>query len=94
LELLPQLPPMVDYLKIDGQIHDLGSVIHFEKLAEQLPEVLGRIGLETDTRQLPHLNRSHAGDYRAYFEADPALVALVAERYREDIAYFSYRFEG
>ena len=94
LELLPQLPPMVDYLKIDGQIHDLGGVIQFEKLAEQLPEVLGRIGLETDTRQLPHLNRSHAEDYRTYFEADQHLVALVAERYREDIAYFGYRFEG
>ena len=94
LELLPQPPPMVDYLKIDGQIHDLGGVIQFEKLAEQLPEVLGRIGLETDTRQLPHLNRSHAEDYRTYFEADQHLVALVAERYREDIAYFGYRFEG
>ncbi len=94
LELLPQLPPMVDYLKIDGQVHDLGGVIRFEKLAEQLPEVLGRIGLEIDTGQLPHLNRSLAGDYRAYFEADQDLVALVAERYREDIAYFGYQFEG
>ncbi len=56
--------------------------------------MLGRIGLEVDTGQLPHLNRSLAGDYRTYFEADQDLVALVAERYREDIAYFGYQFEG
>jgi hypothetical protein len=94
LELLAQLPPMVDYLKIDGQIQTLGGIIEYEHLSEQLRSVLDRVGLEIDGGQLPHLNRSLAGDYRAYFEADRDLVDLVAERYREDIAYFGYRFEG
>lgn len=94
LELLPRLPPMVDYLKVDGQVHAMGGVLQYENLAEQLPAVLGRIGLEADGGELPHLNRSQAGDYRTYFEADQELVDLVAERYREDIQYFGYRFEG
>ncbi len=94
LELLPQLPPMVDYLKIDGQIHDLGGVIQYENLAEQFPAVLRRIGLDIDGAQLPHLNRSLAGGYRDYFDEDLDLVDLVAERYCEDIAYFGYQFEG
>ena len=93
LELLPQLPPMVDYLKIDGRIHSLAGIIQYENLTEQLPAVLGRVGLKIDGGQLPHLNRSLAGDYRSYFEADQDLVDLVAERYREDIAYFGYQFE-
>ena len=93
LELLPQLPPMVDYLKIDGRIHSLAGIIQYENLTEQLPAVLGRVGLKIDGGQLPHLNRSLAGDYRSYFEADQDLVDLVAERSREDIAYFGYQFE-
>lgn len=94
LVLLAQLPPMVDYLKIDGQIQEMGDVIQYERLSQQLPVMLGRIGLEIDGQQLPHLNRSLAGDFRAYFERDQDLVDLVAKRYREDIEHFGYRFEG
>ncbi len=94
LEMLAKLPPMVDFLKIDGQVQAMDEVIRYERLAERLPTVLGRIGLETDGRQLPHLNRSVAGDYRAYYEGDQDLVDFVAERYREDIELFGYRFEG
>lgn len=92
-EVLPQLPQMVDYLKIDGRIQPLDEVIEFEHLSEQLIAVLRRIGLQFKWEKLPHLNRSLAGEYRAYYESDPDLIDLVAEHYREDIAYFGYRFE-
>ncbi len=94
LEMLVKLPPMVEFLKIDGQVQAMGEVIRYERLAEQLPRVLRRIGIKTDGQQLPHLNRSVAGDYRAYYEGDQDLVDLVAERYREDIDHFGYRFSA
>jgi len=94
LALLPKLPPMVDYLKIGGKVQKLDGFVRFESLGEQLPPVLERVGIAVERAQLPHLNRSLAGDHRSYFEADPDLVDLVAERYREDIDYFGYRFDG
>lgn len=93
LALLPQLQSMVDYLKIGGQVHAMDGLIRLERLGEQLPQVLERVGVAVDCSQLPHLNRSLAGDHRSYFEADPDLVDLVAERYREDIDYFGYSFD-
>jgi len=33
-------------------------------------------------------------DHRAYYDADPDLVDVVARRYREDIAQFGYRYDG
>ena len=92
--LLPQMPAMVDHLKIDGRIQSMGAIIRHENLADQLQAVLGRIGLDIDASQLPHLNRSQAGDYRAYYDADPDLIDVVARRYREDISTFGYRYEG
>ena len=94
LALLPQLPPMVDYLKIDGRIQAMAGIIRYENLADELQSVLDRIGIEIDGTRLPHLNRSEAGDYRAYYDADPGLIDVVARRYSEDIANFGYRFEG
>jgi hypothetical protein len=94
LELLGRLPPMVDYLSIDGQIRAMDAVVRYERLAEQLPRVLAQVGIDFDPTQLPHVNRSAAGDYRSYFEGDPDLVDRVAERYRGDIETFDYQFEG
>ena len=93
LALLPQLQPMVDYLKIGGQVHALDGLIRLESLGEELPPMLERIGIAVDRAQLPHLNRSLAGDCRSYFEADPDLVDVVAEHYREDIDTFGYRYD-
>lgn len=92
--LLPQMPAMVDHLKIDGRIQSMGAIIRHENLADQLQAVLGRIGLDIDASQLPHLNRSQAGDYRAYYDADPDLIDVVARRYADDISTFGYRYEG
>ena len=94
VELLPQMPPMVDQLKIDGQIQVMDGIVRHENLAEQLSAVLGRIGIEVDEDRIPHLNRSQSGDYRAYYDSDPDLVDIVAEQYRDDISNFDYRFEG
>jgi len=93
VELLPRMPAMVDHLKIGGQVQSMDELIRYESLAEQLSAVLGRIGIAFDKERIPHLNRSRAGDYRCYFDADPDLVDLVAERYREDIDFFGYRFD-
>ena len=92
--LLPQMPAMVEHLKIAGQIQAMDGIVRHETLAEQLQPLLERIGLDIDASRLPHLNRSQAGDYRAYYDADPDLVDVVARRYREDISHFGYRYEG
>lgn len=94
LALLPQLTPMVDYLKIAGRVHAMDGLVRLESLGQQLPALLQRVGIDVNRAQLPHLNRGLAGDYRSYFEADPDLVEIVAERYREDIDHFGYRFSA
>lgn len=93
VELLGRLPPMVEHLKVDGQVQQMDGLIRFESLGEQLPPLLERIDIPLESLKLPHLNRGQAGDHRRYFEANPDLADMVAERYREDIDTFGYRFD-
>jgi hypothetical protein len=94
LKLLERIKPCADFLKVDGMLQDIDLVIRYERLAEELPEALRRCGIDSGAHQLPHVNRSQAGDYRSYFNGDEELMTIVSNKYQEDIELFGYRFEG
>jgi hypothetical protein len=77
---------------IDG---DLGVdfVIRYEKLLEDLRTACGKIGLPTDIA-LPRLKsgiRPGQYHYSQYYDAESK--AIVAERHKNDIRLFGYKFE-
>jgi Sulfotransferase family len=89
---LNDLRPMVDYLKIAGEIQELNFAVRFERLAADFAKVLELIGMPADAYPLPHVNKGHGRDYRQHFDQDRALVDLVGERYSEDVDHFGYAF--
>ncbi|MFX0066136.1 MAG: sulfotransferase family 2 domain-containing protein [Candidatus Hermodarchaeota archaeon] len=72
----------------------LDLIVKFENLAKEMPQVLRRLGFSDTT--LPHLLDSSKSDrksknFRDVY--DSYSVEIIAERYREEIALFGYRFE-
>ena len=67
-------------------------VIRYERLTEDLAEVCRRVGLPAVT--LPHLKAGLRKGGHAYAEYyDEGSKAIVAERHRNDIRLFGYRFQ-
>jgi hypothetical protein len=67
-------------------------VIRYENLSEDLAEVCKRIGLPPI--ELPHLKtgfRQKRHHYSEYF--DETSKAIVAEKHKNDIQFFAYKFE-
>ncbi|GEM_PF-390356 len=84
------LRPQTWWIKdFDGSI-PLDRIVRFENLAEEMADVLRQLGIADPA--LPHVmkGRGH-GDYRAAYT--DALAQLIADRYQEEIALFSYRFD-
>ncbi len=94
LASLTDLRPMVDYLKVAGEIQDLDYVVHFERIGAEVAGALELIGIPADGHPLPHVNKGHGDDYRRYYDEDPALIERVGDRYGEDVACFGYAYEG
>lgn len=90
---LENFPPMVEVLKIDGQVWELDFVVRFEQIESDVARVLELLGIPPGAHALPHVNKGHARDYRQYFDGDDDLISLVGERYAEDIEQFGYRFD-
>ncbi|MDE2481726.1 MAG: sulfotransferase family 2 domain-containing protein [bacterium] len=70
----------------DGRLL-VSFVGRYETLASDIARVEERIGLRVN---LPHLNASEHGDYRAYYS--PSDRELVARQYARDIERFGYSF--
>ena len=64
----------------------LGRFEHFEKSCRKVGTALG-----LPEREVPRINASPYGDYRAYFDSDAA--AAVAAAYRQDIDLLGYGFD-
>lgn len=82
--LRPQTAWLEDF---DGSI-PLDRVVRFERLGEEMAEVLSVLGLPADA--LPHLLDGGEADYRAAY--DGASRRLVEARYRDEIERFGYSF--
>jgi hypothetical protein len=91
---IKRLPPMVDYLKIEGEVQDLDYVVRFERLSADMTRALELIGIPADAHPLPHVNKGHSFDYRQYFDQDKKLISLVGELYSEDVERFDYLYEA
>lgn len=62
----------------------------FENFQNDLLEVSNRLGIEL--KSVPHDNRSPHRHYSSYYT--PETEMIVRERFRRDIEYFGYEFEG
>lgn len=91
---LKDLPPMIDSLKIDGEVQDLDFIMRFERLDRDVRKVMEMLGIPRDAHPLPHVNKGQAQNYRQYFDQNRELTSLVGELYAEDIERFCYRYEG
>ncbi len=88
LDLDPHFDPQVSYMiDYNGKML-LDWVGRFEFLERDLRAFCAKFGIPLQT--VPHYRRSSRSDYRSYY--DEETQAIVAERYRSDIAAFNYRF--
>jgi hypothetical protein len=62
----------------------------FENLGSDLLKVYDKLGIEL--RSIPHENRSVRGHYSSFYT--PETKMIVEERFKRDIEYFGYEFEG
>jgi Sulfotransferase family len=88
--LRPQLHWITD---LDNKI-PLDMIVKFENLAQEMSQVLKRLGFSNTT--LPHLldSTKSNGEGKNYRDAyDLRSIEIIAERYREEIDLFGYRFE-
>ncbi len=62
-------------------------IMRFENLEEDFNVLCKKLGRRAT---LPHLNRSHRGDYRSYFDAETK--EIIAIRFKIDIEKFGYEY--
>jgi hypothetical protein len=62
-------------------------IIRFEKLSEEFKPIALKLGLQTE---LPHLNATKKESYTTYY--NPESQQIIANWFKEDIAYFNYVF--
>jgi len=67
------------------------DVLMFEHLGRDLPEYLGKLGIQISAEDIPHLNASDdRNDYRKYYCEDTK--QHVAKLYKYSIDRFGYSF--
>jgi hypothetical protein len=87
--LLDQMPRIVDYIRVNGQLRRPDFLLRFESLAADLAAVAAHFGLLPPV--LPILNRSlDQSGQRATLRQNPQVVETVRQRFAEDYAYFEY----
>ena len=94
LTTLEGLRSNFEYLTIGDGLGDLHEIVRYERLQEALPGVLRRAGIDPTKHRLPHVNRSRTVRHRDYYRNDPELIAIVRDRFRDDIDHFGFRFEA
>lgn len=82
------LRPQTHWLYDFDRSMPLNRIVRFERLVDDMAEVLSDLGFKDLT--LPHVLNGGSADYRVAY--DDASAALVAERYREEIELFGYEF--
>jgi hypothetical protein len=93
VEMMGAMPPMVDYIKVEGEVRRPDFLLRFETLAADLGAIVRHFGLPPPV--LPVLNRSlDQGGIREQLRQDPAVVRAVHARFGEDYAYFGFERAG
>ena len=83
--LLPKIPTVASFLRLDGEIRLPDHVVRFEHLADDLAAVVDATGIPADLSKLTHVNRSvgNATQLEAA-RADPLVSEAVKERFADD----------
>jgi hypothetical protein len=79
--------PQLSWLKNSSGELVVPHIIRFEKLSEEFKPIALKLGLQTE---LPHLNATKKESYTTYY--NPESQQIIANWFKEDIAYFNYVF--
>jgi hypothetical protein len=89
---LKMIPPMTELISVGGKV-GVDAILRYENLKEDAELALARLGIGGVA--FPHRNRGLTPEpWASYYEREPELIDLVAERYRADIELFGYDFAG
>lgn len=94
--LTHEVPPMADYLRLNGRIRPADHLLRHERLAADFSAAAEALGLpDAPGLRLGHVNRS-AGSaaLRDRLRDDPRIRNMVEARYAEDMALFGYAVRG
>lgn len=83
--------PLDDFIFDDSGACLVDDIIMYEKLAEDLPPYLQRIGIDVDALQFPVVGASDIRSYGEYY--DEETKRFVGELCQYSIDRFGYRFE-
>ena len=82
-----RLRPQLAYLTLNGVV-DMNFIARFENLEQDFKYIVEM--LEKHGAKLPKVRASRHKHYTEYYNEETK--ALVAEKYKEDISYFGYKF--
>lgn len=90
LALLPQIRPMTEYLKLDGNPYPRLRLLRFENLTADFSELARSLNLPADT-VLPHRNRTaDRTGLRQLALSDAGVTAAVRTAHAQDFQAFGY----
>jgi hypothetical protein len=87
-DCLKEIVPMVDFVRVDGELIRPNHTIRFENLVGDCGRCASLLGL--DTANLPHVNRSTSNQLAQEAVCDPAVGELIARHFAEDFVFFGY----
>ncbi len=88
-DCLKQIVPMVEFVRVNGNLINPDHIIRFENLVGDFQKCTELLGL--NVKELPHVNRSTSTKMAADAANDPAVKRLVAHTFAKDFEFFGYQ---
>jgi hypothetical protein len=92
IEEISRLPPMVEYLRVDGEIVTMDFVGRFERFDADVARAMAFLGIDASDTRPPHVNRSTVEDQFRFY--DNGTLNFVRQRFEADFNFFGYRTTG
>ncbi len=89
LRMIGRMKTLADFLRVEGQVRQPDTFLRFERLAEDLADVMTMLGLPPP--DAPRLNRTaDTAGLRDALKHDAAVIQAVERRFAEDYDLFGF----